>query len=452
MVFIGGPFFDNVYNASKPDVQHKYFSNGYQPSTIDNTDLKRATFNGQNVQVQHTGLKGSVNTAGKNMDTQQVWTDGKNYYIWIGNGGTGGYYANVGSVKAGIESLINNTYGYSATDFKNVNTSFGDNVKNYTSQGTLDFGYWAAQERAKQIITEDTKADTTTNNTTNTATSNGSGTTASKTPAAPQPDYSWMGKLFDDLNKRNDELLKRIEELENPYIPTAEEIAEHYGIDIDEQHILDEVYNKTTNDYWNQMLNYTDQNRTRTVQDALAYERNQLDDYLASYNYQAPTGANRALRAANVMQMNLGGNQTMSALDSNLLDMYNNMQDQYKAELANNPNLAKQHVTSLKTWLANHSAVLNEANTTAYANQLNAYAKMYAAGRGAMNYLNSANSAKYQGLLNAGDTSAKGIADSYTSNAFSRLYDTYLKMNNGNQKLTDNEFYNYLMNSTGSIT
>ena len=434
-----------------PFYKGSYFSNGYQPNKIGLKSLKEVYWDdGLNnrssdpyLRVKDTGLKGSTNTAGKNMDDQKVWTDGSHYYVWVGNGGTGGYYVNIGDTGSiGTAALINNAVDYRPVDFKNVDTSSIKNKDNYQIEGVLPLpneatngkltlpvppnSYYAAQEINKNKIDNADNINTKTN-------TGGTGNAAN----TPAPQYTDLSGLYDIIKN----LSQRIYDLDHPYIPTAEELAERYGYtnDIDENWLLNNLYNPKTNEYYKNALDYFDKVRTETTSDALAYERNQLQDYLNSYNYQAPTGANRSIKAANVMRNQLGGNQTMSDLDSQLLDQYNNIQDAYKAELASNPYQAKSHANSLRTWLANNSATINASNVKQYVAELDAYADMYAAGRELGNYINKANATKYSGLVNAQSTNAKAAADGYASNAFDRMYNWYNVINNGNKALTNSE-------------
>lgn len=284
------------------------------------------------------------------------------------------------------------------------------------------------------------------NNQKNVDNTGGTGTTTN----TPAPQYTDLSGLYDIIKNLN----QKIYDLEHPYIPTADELAERYGYtnDIDEDWLLNNLYNPKTDEYYKNALDYFDKVRTETTSDALAYERGQLQDYLNSYNYQAPTGANRSVKAANVMRNQLGGNQTMSDLDSQLLDQYNNIQDAYNAELASNPYQAKSHANSLRTWLANNSATINASNVKQYVAELDAYADMYAAGRELGNYINKANATKYSGLVNAQSTNAKAAADGYASNAFDRMYNWYNVINNGNKALTNSEIGNYIKSSTGKVS
>lgn len=428
----------------------QYFSNGYQPSAMDGIKLERALWdngkinggskygNGQYLCVGDTGLKGSVNTAGKNMDSQQVWTDGKNYYVWIGDGGKGGYYANIGSVKDGVASLVNNKSGYSATNFADVDASGISGLLNYLSTGTLNFSQWKANEDARTDIRKDTTP------TARDEASNTNKGTVNKVSDPVNPNIQ-TGLTYEEQKA----LLDYAYALEHPYIPTADELAELYGIDLNEDNILSD-YNAKTNDYYRELSNYFDQTRNRTLQDTLAYERNQLDKYLDSYNYQAPTGANRALKASNVVRNNIGGNEVMNTLDSDLVDQYNNIQDSWKAELAENPLLAKEHATALRTWLGNNSATINASNVKQYVAQLDAYADMYAAGRTYGNYANQATAAKYQGLVNAANTNAQSTAYGSAANNFAKMLDFYTKAAGGNRKQGATDYASTLKASYGS--
>jgi hypothetical protein len=81
-----GDLFGN--NSSTTSRSDYYFSNGYQPQYINNNKLNNKS-----------GLKVSdifADTAPVS-GSQKIWSDGTNYYVWLGNGNKGGEYVDVTS-------------------------------------------------------------------------------------------------------------------------------------------------------------------------------------------------------------------------------------------------------------------------------------------------------------------------------------------------------------------
>lgn len=387
-----------------------YFSNGYQPKYLFDANGvgTKLEYDG-NTLVKDTALKGSTNTAGKLIDDQHVFTDGTNKYVWIGNGNNGGYYV----------QLKDNMSTFNFADLADWE---GSSNANNTYAGV----YSGDLKTKNNLVTNTTLTEPVVGNT-NTSPS-------SINYTAPTVNTDLMYQQIIDM----------INELKNPPVYSANEIADIYDVDYNYDNILKD-YNDATNKYYQDFLDYQDSVRSDTLRNNLQYNNNIMRNYLDTYNNAAPTASNKGILAANMLRTQLGNNDTMAQLDSELLDQRKLIQEAYKAELANNPNLATQHYNNLGLWLSDIGVNLNESDVKQYVDQLDALSQMYSAGRSLESYLAQAEATKYSGLLNA------SVADAQTDSANSawyNLYNYYLNTNGGNSQQAWTQLWSNIANST----
>lgn len=391
-----------------------YFSNGYQPKYLFDTNGigTRLEYDG-NTLVKDTALKGSTNTAGKSIDNQHVFTDGTNRYVWIGNGNNGGYYV----------QLKDNMSTFNFADLADWE---GSSNANNTYAGVYN-GDLKTKDNwtVSTILTKPVGGG-------------GSGT------GSGNVNYSPPTVNTDPMYQQ---IIDMINGLKNPPVYSANEIADIYDVDYNYDNILKD-YNDATNKYYQDFLNYQDSVRSDALRNNLQYNNNIMRNYLDTYNNAAPTASNKGILAANMLRTQLGNNDTMAQLDSELLDQRKLIQEAYEAELANNPNLATQHYNNLGLWLSDIGVNLNESDVKQYVDQLDALSQMYAAGRSLDSYLAQAEASKYSGLLNA------SIADAQTdaiNSAWYNIYNYFLKTNGGNSQQAWTQLWSNAANSTGKI-
>lgn len=198
------------------------------------------------------------------------------------------------------------------------------------------------------------------------------------------------------INQIN-KITKELDELKNPKVWTAKELAELYGVtdQYNYENILKQ-YNEATNKYYDDSIaaqtEYNDDaNRMNTT-----YANNLIKKYLDSYSTQAPTAVGRGVQAANALANSLNADQTAGEVATNLNSIVNSYQEQRKAELENNPLNARTDYNSIGSWLLSQGAKMNEAEVQQHVDTLNAYATKYAANRNAQATLANAAASAYQ--------------------------------------------------------
>ena len=388
--------------ASPYSTGNTYFDNGYQPNTINGSKLTKT-----GITIGSTGLKGSTSYGGKNMDSQNIWKDtAGNKWIWIRTGANDGYYI---QYHPNYKGAVDFSGGSSASYGKYMtSTSAGTKVTNKIN--------WSSNSPQ---------------------TSGGSGGSGGY---GGYGGGSYYGNVISDLEKR-------IYELEHPKVYSAQELADIYGIDYNEQNILND-YNKATNEYYDKAVKEQNDLRTQYAKNNAKYVDQVADSYINSYANAAPTAVGRGSLAANALSTQLNAAQINASNDYGMMQSVNNLEEARKAELKENPNLAKQYYNNIGTYLSGLSAELNKSDVKQYVDKLDAYSQMYAADRSYQAYLAQANAAKYEGLANAAVTNAAAMANKSTT-AFDRLYNYFYTMNNGNVKDASNSVANLLKTSTG---
>ena len=226
---------------------------------------------------------------------------------------------------------------------------------------------------------------------------------------------------------------------------SAEENAERYGIDYNEQHILDD-YNKKTNEYYQGALDELAKTRDDYKQNSIRQYDRTVSDYLNEYQNAAPTATQRGELAANALAEYMYSNAQLNDYDYSILQTDNNLRKAWEAELADNPNQARQYYNSIGTYLSQLGATQNQADVKQYIDALDAYSQMYAARQSTNSYIASGQAAKYAGLANAAATSASAKANPSNSE---QLYNYYLTITGGNKQQASQMFTRNLQNSQG---
>lgn len=380
-----------------------YFSNGYQPNTINGSKLKKT-----GLTVGDTGLKGSTSYNGKNMDSQNIWKDGSgNQWIWIRTGADTGYYI---QYHAGYKGAVDFNGGNSSTyDKYMVSSKTGTKVTNKLDWGT------------DEPVPEPTRQSVPIYNI---------------TYSPPKVDTSAKDERIAELEKKLEGYLK---------VWSAPELAELYGIDYNEANILKD-YNEATNKYYDDIVAEQNKLRTQYVRNNAQYLNQITDSYLDSYKNAAPTAVGKGTLAANALSTQLAAGQTNASNDYGMLQNVNNLEKTRQAELVSNVNEAKQYYNQLGTMLSTLGANKNVSDVAQYVATLDKYSSDYAADRAYATYLAQANAAKFSGLANASQTSAASTAN---TNAWNQLYDFYEKYT-GSKAAADSTIAHLLSKSAGS--
>lgn len=317
----------------------------------------------------------------------------------------------------------NGAYFYKSGDsyIPITNTTVISSLKNNKAQ-TIDLN-------PQTTVTKPSESTTNTNTTTNTtpSTNNNSSTSGSSSTY-----NAYYDNIINEIRKEYDEqteiikgLTDKIYELENPKVMSAEEAAEHFGIDYNYDNILKD-YNEQTNAYYGSAIDEQEDLRTQYLRNNAQYFDNLVDAYIDSYANAAPTATGKGALAANALTTQLNANKTNAANDYGMLQSVNNLEKARDAELAGNPYLAKEYYNNIGTYLSTLTANKNTYDVKQYVDQLDAYSSMYASARATQAAAAQANAAKYSGLANAGVYNAASNASNSTT-SWDTLYNFYRK-------------------------
>ena len=396
------------------------FDNGYQPKTINGKTLKKT-----GLTVGKTGLKGSTSWNGKNMDDQNIWSDGERQWIWVRTGEGQGHYVSYDMMHKGAVDF---------SDTKSVSyQNYAKNSRNFAASSPNT----AAVEASKPAANTNTQNQTTTTKP-NTNTNSGSGGSGYTSDPG-------LYDLINDIRNENKELQAKIEELSKPKYYTADELAEMHGVQdlYNEQKWLDD-YNAATNQYYDEAVKTQQGLRNDYAINNGQYLDKTIESYMNSYANQAPTATAKGATAANALSTLIGAGQTYSNDDYNMLQTQNLLEEQRKAELANNPNLARQQYNSIGTMLSTLGTDYYSSAVKEYVNQLDAYGAMYSNNRAAESLANSGTAAKYNGLLTAAQTNAANKAN---TSSWDYLLNYYKTTRNDNSYAADSAIANLLKSS-----
>lgn len=247
-------------------------------------------------------------------------------------------------------------------------------------------------------------------------------------------------------NEMDPELKARLDELYELTRPrSAKENAERYGIDYDEQHILDD-YNTKTNEYYQTALDELAKTRHDYKTNSIRQYDRTIDDAMLEYSNAAPTATQRGSLAANALAEYMYSNSAINEYDYNMLQADNNLREAWKAELANNANEARQYYNSIGKYLSSLGVQQNQADVKQYIDYLDAYGQMYTARRNTDSYIAQGTANKYAGLANAAVNRANAQAN---SSNLEMLYNYYLATNGGNSKRASTQLVNDFQRSQG---
>lgn len=225
-----------------------------------------------------------------------------------------------------------------------------------------------------------------------------------------------------------DQYKKELDELKNPKVWTADELAEKHGLkdQYDYDKIL-QMYNDATNKYYTDAVNAQRIANMDSERSNAGYANNLLNSYLSGYSNAAPTAVGRGTLAANALSTMLGADVANEEASSNLNSIINSYNEAWKKELAENATTARTQYNDMGKTLLQLGAAYNTAEVQNYINALNAYDTAYTGIRNAQNNLASTTAAAYQNNANA----ALARNQYNNANAMSKYYQAYYG-NNGN--------------------
>lgn len=258
-------------------------------------------------------------------------------------------------------------------------------------------------------------------------------------------DQAAANKRIEAQNKNIEDLIATIEDLRRPR--SAQEMAKHYGVTLDEAQFLKER-NEATNKYYDEATGYQNKLRNQYVRNTAGQYDNMYNRYLDTYQNAAPTASGKGIRAANLLSSALQGQQYMQNVDQGMLESVNDLEAARKKEIANNPNVAAQEYADLAAYLTQAGMNANAADVKGYAAAIKAASDMTLSNRQYAAQLAQNQATRYQGLANAAGTRASSAANS--NNLWDQLYSWYQGIY-GNKKDASNALLNYA-NVSNNIT
>lgn len=423
-------------NLSTKNSSNAVFKNGYQSKYVADERGVALALSDYGIDIKNTSLKGSVNSAGKSMDNQGVWKDkNNNLYVWVGDGGTNGYYAQIGTngvVSANLQSV----------DFSKIDNSMDPDAYRLTAKVPGLNSYVQDKYSGSFALPLD-----------NLTKQAGSKNTVSNNKA---PSYS-APKAYDitkDPNYKN--AMDRIDELEKMYaeatrVWNADEVAKHLGVEdqYNKDNIL-KMFNEQTNEYYDDAVAEQQALRNDYVKNNANYINQLVDSYVDSTKYAAPTATNRGIQAANLMATNMNADATNAMNDYGMYQNILNQEKSREAELKQNDWLATEKYNNFGTVLSNWSANKNTSDVQQYIDSLKSATNYYAADRAYQAYLSQANAQKYAGLAGASQNYAYNAAQAANSQAssFANLWNYYYNTHGKNAAVADSMVANVVPGRT----
>ena len=340
------------------------------------------------------------------------------------------------------------TSGNSAITYKKMNPVWYDGTKNHETYLGSDGNYYykdgnkyiKADSEMSAYIRNNKKVDFTTS-----ATRQQASNTNNRTPATNNNitggEYRGTDPAITQLiNSYKEQLAARDDEIYNlkhPKVYSADEVADilkaDYGIEdihtlIDKNKLTDQ-FNTESNAYYDAMIAAENTYRNQYLRNTGGEYERLIEDYIQSTRNNAKTRYNNSRNAMNTLQSQLYGNRALGNQDTVFNQAVNQLEQSRLAELANNPNLAKQFATNERTKLANIGLNYTNAELAAYSANRQAMANRFAANRAYDNaYINSINTL-YNSAANAAISRAQGTQNAGNSSTFQKLYNTLQAMN-----------------------
>lgn len=360
-----------------------------------------------------------------------------------------------------VEDLFDGDDNNSSSSSNKNKASATNSTKKPTVENAITNPYGQASAKANQQAKQQEqnrndaayKNNTTTSNknTSSTSTTSTTSTTSNKTTsnngnAGTTSSSSTVDNIVNQYQQEINNYKNQLEELLNPKILSALEVANILGVDYNEANILNE-YNKATNDYYDLAVKELQNIRSDYDKNNTQYINQIMDSYLDSTKHAAPTATGKGSLAANALSTLLSASQSSALGDYDILQDINATNEARVKDLANNASLARQQYNDLGLALAGLSTTFDQAATKAKVNALDAYSQHYAADSSYRSQLANAHAAKYSGLANAASTNASAAANKY-ANSWNNLYNYYLSAS-GSDKAAANAIKTMLTASQG---
>ena len=363
---------------------------------------------------------------------------------------------NSGYYTARNNYLADNYKGLTpVTTYTKMNPIFNSNGKNYDTYKGSDGNYYyyadgryvrandnvakiIAKNKKVSFIDPDAKKTTTQGPPKSTATNTKTGTGGAGGTGGSGGTGSGKSNA-DDYETLLNEYKQKLDELLNPKVWTADELAKHLGVeDLYNYDRILQMYNDATDKYYTDALAEQNKiNKNAEISNA-SYANRLLSNYINSYKNAAPTAVGKGTLAANALNSLLGADQANEEAASNLNDILNSYKEKWDYERANNEVLAREKYNDMGTWLLNQGTNINTADVQNYINALNAYDTAYSGIRNAQNNLASTAAATYQNNAQAALARNQLAASQASGDFLRKAYQLYY----GTENNADTKAYN----------
>ena len=373
------------------------------------------------VKVKNTTMKNSLDGNGNLFNDSPIFQDKT----------TGNRYVFVPWGNGTVMTQINPD----ATPRINFLQAFKDKKAGDVMQGIYEDGVYRRKDyfdTAKldpvYIMPEKSNKSTTTN--TKPTNSGGGG----YTPTYSTPDLSG---LYNQIATLQSEL----QELKNPKLYSAKELAEQYDIadTLANEDYYRRLYTDYVNENWGNQLDEYDEQRLKALINGARYNQMLQDQYIKSYVNEQRQGnaTNNQAIAANALKTQILNNYDASQNDYQMLQDRKQLEQDWQAQLADVDRQAKDAYTMANAFLmqAGNKHYTSEIQDTI--NGINAAATRYKGDLDSYRQKVQGYSNQYAGLANAASTRA-GTAAANNSSYIKQLENYYNQLYGGDYNRTAN--------------
>lgn len=396
-------------------------------------DLRNTLFN-TGKKIKDSTMKGSLDENGNSLNDSPIFQ----------NKETGDRYVFVPNTKGGTTMVQINPDATKSLDFRTV---FNDNTVqqktiredgNYNSKAFFDTAVLDKKGIDKYLVEAvpenknfSWSANNYTKDTTPTNSDVGGG---NYTPSYSAPDLSG---LYNQIASLQSEL----QELKNPRLYSAKELAEHY--DIADTLANEDYWNKVYTDYINEnfgnQLNEFDKQRSNVVTNSARFNNAITNNYLRENLNELRQGnaVNNQAIAANTLKSRILGDDTLTQADYQMLQDRKQLEQDWQAQLADVDRQAKEAYNATNSYLMQMGNQHYTSDIQDAINTMNAAATKYKGDLDLYRQKVQGYSNQYAGLANAASTRA-GTAASNNSSYIKQLENYYNQLYGGNYNRTAN--------------
>lgn len=268
----------------------------------------------------------------------------------------------------------------------------------------------------------------------NTKPTNSGGGGGGYTPTYSAPDLSG---LYNQIATLQSEL----QELKNPKLYSAKELAEHYGFldTLANEDYWNQLYTDYVNENWGNQLDEYDEQRLKAVANSARFNNAITDNYLRGNLNELRQGnaVNNQAIAANTLKSRILGDNTLTQADYQMLQDRKQLEQDWQAQLADVDRQAKEAYNVTNNYLMQMGNKHYTSDIQDTINTMNAAATRYKGDLDSYKEKVQGYSNQYAGLANAASTRA-GTAASNNSSYIKQLENYYNQLYGGDYNRTAN--------------